>query len=306
VNAPSVTTSQVAARPWCKWVGGKTQLLPELRKHVPANWTSLDERGVHTPGRYFEPFVGGGALFFDLAAKGRFAGISDGATLSDNNELLVMTYRAIRDHVYSLILTLREHEKQYLSTDDQLKRLDYYLSVRAAMGTPGNYGDPVQEAARFIVTNKTGYNGLFRVNASGKYNVPHGRYTNPKISDDENLVACSRALHGVDIRHQDFVETMSLAREGDFMYCDPPYVPVSATSDFTSYTAGKFGMEDQTRLRDMAWLLKQRGVHVLLSNADVPMVRELYKDFEIHAVQAKRNINRDASKRGKVGEVLIK
>ena len=156
-----------------------------------------------------------------------------------------------------------------------------------------------------IFTNKTGYNGLFRVNGKGKFNVPHGRHTNPKISDDDNLRACSKALQGVLVLTGDFLDYAMSAQRGDFVYFDPPYVPVTATSDFTSYTKDKFGPAEQERLRDAAWLLKQRGVHVVLSNADAPLVRQLYKDFTIHSVLAKRNINSDGAKRGKVAEVII-
>jgi DNA adenine methylase len=279
-----------SARPFAKWAGGKTQLLPELRKYEP-----------ETFGVYSEPFVGAGALFWDLAARGRIRT----AMLADTNELLVMTYRVIRDRLGQLLERLHEHETAYKSTDDQTKRLDYYLSLRDAMGTPGHWGDPVDEAARFIATNKTGFNGLFRVNGSGKFNVPFGRYTNPQISDDDNLRACSVVLAETDINCEDFAEAMGFAESGDFCYCDPPYVPVSATGNFTSYTAGGFSMADQIRLRDAALACRERGVHVILSNADLPIVRELYKDFTVHAVQAKRNINSNAGGRGPVGELII-
>jgi DNA adenine methylase len=275
------------ARPFVRFVGGKTQLLPELRKYVPTEF-----------GGYFEPFVGGGAMFWDLAATGRLVG--DGRVeLGDMNEALVIAYSWIRDDVDAVIARLTglaiEHSVDAAGT--------FKREVAATAG----WCSCALCAARFIYLLKTDFNGLWRTNRSGRFNVPIGKFTKPPTICDELLLrACSEALDGVDVSRQDFMVTMADAGRGDFVYADCPYVPVSASADFTSYTAGKFGMEDQTRLRDMAWLLKQRGVHVLLSNADVPIVRELYKDFEIHAVQAKRNINSDASKRGKVGEVLIK
>jgi DNA adenine methylase len=280
-----------AARPFIKFVGGKTQLLPELRKHVPAAF-----------GRYYEPFVGGGALFWDLAAHGRLAG---GATLSDANELLVKTYKAIRDHLDILMNWLDAMQGHYLSTQDAAARLGYYLTIRDAMGTPGNWGPDESEAARFIFTNKTGYNGLFRVNGHGKFNVPHGKYKAPKVLDADNLRACSQALQGVEIWHKDFDDTVALASPGDFVYFDPPYVPTSDSANFTSYTACKFGMVDQVRLRDRFNQLRSQGVHVLLSNADVPEVRELYRGFTIRSVQARRSVNSKGNRRGPVAEVLV-
>lgn len=290
MNAVTSPTPPVA-RPWCKYPGGKTQLLPELRKHEPVEFK-----------RYHELFVGGGALFWDLAARGR---IERGATLADWNPAVVMAYRAIRDQVEALIDRLHEHEKAYKATSDDGQRLDYYLKVRGEMGWPGHMGPDVDEAARLIFTNKTGYNGMLRVNGAGKFNVPHGKYKNPGICDDDNLRACARALDGIDVVYAGFTATMRHARPGDFMYLDPPYVPINASADFTGYTAGGFKMAAQEELRDLALECRARGVHVVLSNADLPVVRELYKDFTIHSVQAKRHVNRDATKRGFVGEVII-
>lgn len=283
--------SESVARPLVKFVGGKTQLLPELRKYVPESF-----------GRYWEPFMGGAAMFYDLYESDK---IQNGATLSDMNEFLVRTYLAVRDHVDIVIDWLRGHERAYKDAGSDEAKLAYYLSVRAAMGHPGSFGPNENEAARLIFTNKTGYNGLFRVNSHGRFNVPMGNYANPTICDEENLRACSRALQMVEIRYCDFADALMDALPGDFVYMDPPYVAVNDTSDFTSYTAGKFTMADQTRLRDVALHLKRREVRVVLSNADVPAVRELYKDFTIHAVQARRNVNSNAGKRGKVGEVII-
>ena len=277
------------AKPAWKQVGGKTQLLPELREFLPASWH-----------KYHEVFAGGAALFFDLRAqRGDFP-----ATLCDKNEYFVVTYRALRDQIDIVLDFLHGHERNYLSANPE-GRLRYYLSLREAMGTPGNMGPDANEAARFLAVNRTCFNGLFRVNKSGKFNVPMGRYKNPTLCDEANLRACSIALQNTEIVHGDFIDVMTRARAGDLVYADPPYVPVSSTSDFTSYTQDGFTLEDQKRLRDAAFLLKQRGVHVVLSNADVPVVRYLYKDFTIRQVMAKRNINSDPDKRGSVAEVII-
>ena len=195
--------AQAPARPLLKFVGGKTQLLPELRKHVPASF-----------GRYWEPFVGGGAMFFDLVANGHLHG---GASLFDMNELLVRMYTAIRDNVDTVILWLRGHDHAYKDAGNDEQRLAYYLSVRSALGTPGNFGPNENEAARLIFLNKTGFNGLYRVNRKGVYNVPHGDNKNPTICDEENLRACSRALQNVEIEHEDFAVSEPFIEPGDML-----------------------------------------------------------------------------------------
>lgn len=266
------------ARPFCKWVGGKTQLLPELRKHVPLDFK-----------RYFEPFVGGGALFFDVAPRVAFLG--------DQNSRLVTTYKGVRDHVEELIALLKTYPYEK----------DFYLETRAKdIDDARKYG-AVQVAAWFIYLNKTGFNGIYRVNQSGGFNVPFGKYTNPVICNEDALRAASKALRRATIDAGDFELTTAAARDGDFVYFDPPYVPVSATADFTTYTAGGFKAVDQIRLRDYARSLAKRGVHVVLSNSDTPPVRDLYsgKPFVIHEVQARRSVNSNSEKRGKVGELII-
>lgn len=265
------------ARPFIKFVGGKTQLLPELLKRVP-----------NTYGCYYEPFVGGGALFFALRPKR--------AVLCDANERLIRTYKAVRDRVNDVIRGLVEHERSHSA--------DYFKQVRAfnvdAMDDAG-------VAAWFIYLNKTAFNGLYRVNRQGKFNVPFGRYENPKIVDADNLRACSEALQAAVIRCVDFGESMEWAVAGDFIYCDPPYVPLNKTSSFTSYTADKFKPQDQIDLAALAAELKGRGVHVLLSNSSAPsVVKDLYPAFTVEPVQARRSINSKASGRGAVAEYLIR
>jgi DNA adenine methylase len=265
------------AKPFLKAVGGKTVLLPEILPRLPAK--------IKT---YYEPFLGGGAVFFALAAAGRF----ERAVVSDANEELAITYVALANLTDKVVRALKKHV--YDET--------HYYSVRAQ--------DPLKlemsvRAARLIYLNKTCFNGLWRVNRKGQFNVPFGRYTNPTICDEENLRAVSLALRRVTVASLDFEKTVLPAKRGDAVYFDPPYVPVSETANFTAYTAGGFGPDDQARLRDVAKRLDERGVHVLLSNADTPLVRELYKGFRIESVQAPRRVNSKGGKRGNVGELLI-
>ncbi len=264
----------VQPKPFLKWVGGKRQLLPELHARVP--------RGFDT---YFEPFLGGGALFFSL--------LPEKAVLSDFNERLVRTYRAIRDDVDEVIaeLSTYPHDRVFF---EELRRVD----VDAL--------EDVQVAAWMIYLNRTGFNGLYRVNKSGGFNVPFGKYKNPTICNPDLLLTASEALQNAEILHASFADTFSRAQPGDFVYFDPPYVPLSETSSFTSYTKDGFGMAEQAALRDTAWKLKSRGVDVLLSNSSAGAVFELYDRFQIDEVYASRAINSKASGRGKVAEVLIR
>ena len=268
----------MSTTPFLKWVGSKRQLLPELRKHVP---TSFE--------RYFEPFVGGGALFFDVAPRVAFLG--------DQNSRLVTTYKGVRDHVEELIALLKTYPYEK----------EFYLAMRAKdIDDFQKYG-AVEVAAWFIYLNRAGFNGVYRVNKSGGFNVPFGKYTNPVICQEDALRAASKTLQQVKFFMGDFELTTAGARAGDFVYFDPPYVPVSATADFTAYTADGFGAADQIRLRDYARALAERGVYVVLSNSDTEPVRDLYrgKPFVLHEVQARRAVNSNAAKRGKVGELII-
>jgi DNA adenine methylase len=272
-----VLAESPVAAPIVKWAGGKRSSLSELDKHVPDKF-----------GRYFEPFVGGAALFFRLAASDR----ADKARLNDMNGELMITYTAVRDRVDQVIRGLR-----LFKYDEKI-----YYDVRAKFPS----ANTVVTAQQFIYLNRTGFNGLYRVNRKGKFNVPFGRYTNPTICDEPNLRAASTALRGVELTSVDFEVAVAPAKRGDFVYFDPPYWPVGGYSDFTSYTKTDFGPDDQRRLRDMALKLKARGVHVVLSNADVPDVRRLYtKGFVVRRVEARRNINSKVSARGKVGELII-
>jgi len=270
----------IVARPYLKYVGGKTALLPEILPRLPSEITPT----------YYEPFLGGGAVFFALAVAGRF----ERAVLGDINTELVGTYAALSSNVEGVIRALKKH------VYDE----DYYYAVRAQ--------DPSKltveaRAARLIYLNRTCFNGIYRVNLKGKFNVPFGRYTNPTICDAGNLRAVGAALRKqpVSLVALDFQNIVLPAKRGDVVYFDPPYAPAWKTADFTAYTKGGFGSEDQARLRDVARKLIDRGVHVLLSNSDTPAVRALYKGFKIEEVRAPRRVNSKADKRGDVGELLI-
>jgi DNA adenine methylase len=275
--ARQLVVASPAPRPFLKWVGGKTQLLEQMGPLLPKTFH-----------RYFEPFVGGAALFFELRSRRP----EMPAFLRDVNAELVDCYRAVRDEVEALIVALREHK--YESS--------YYYEVRARK--PGDLPLP-ERAARTIFLNKTGYNGLYRVNRSGQFNVPFGRFTKPLICDVGTLRACSRALSGVSIERGDFSSVVDEAKKGDFVYFDPPYVPLSPTSDFTAYIPGGFREAEQRKLAKVFAKLVARGVQVMLSNSDTPLVRDLYADFRIHTVYASRSVNSNASRRGKLPEVVV-
>jgi len=261
-------------RPFLKWAGGKRQLIEHLLRRAPRTYS-----------RFFEPFVGGGALFFALEPKH--------AVLCDVNQRLIRTYQGVRDDVERVIALLREypHDPEFfyaLRDQDIDRRSD------------------AEVAAWFIYLNKTGFNGLYRVNRENRFNVPFGRYARPRICDPDTLRACSRALRGAKLLNLDFEAAVKPARRGDFVYFDPPYVPLSATSSFTSYTSIGFDFAAQTRLRDTALELKRRGVNVLLSNSSAPIVLDLYKkNFKLREVPALRPVNSKATKRGAVIELLI-
>jgi DNA adenine methylase len=269
------TPTADAGRPFLKWAGGKRQLLPHLLRHAPRKF-----------GRYFEPFVGGGALFFALRPRL--------ATLADVNERLIRAYRGVAYSVDDVTRLLRAYPYDP----------DFYYRMRAV---DIDRGTDAEVAAWFIYLNRTGYNGLYRVNRSNHFNVPFGRYANPTVCDEPTLRACAGALAGKDILVEDFESVATGAQRGDFVYFDPPYVALSATSSFTSYTSRGFGEAEQVRLRDLARSLKRRGVHVLLSNSSAPFVRDLYATgFQVLEVPATRMVNSKGGGRGPVDELMIR
>ena len=275
----SGSSSQITpkARPFLKWVGGKTQLLAVLEARMPVDY-----------GRYFEPFIGGGALFFHLQPRQ--------AILTDINDSLIQTYQVIRDQVEALIEDLGQHRYEK----------EYFYQLRSADRT-SSFQDwsPVQRASRLIYLNKCCFNGLYRVNSRGEFNVPFGRYKAPKFLDAENLRACQRSLHStqLDVRHFSEIETQ--VKPGDFVYFDPPYAPLSATSHFTGYSQSGFSLQDQIALRDLCQRLNEREVFFMVSNSSAPLIFDLYQSFSLEEVMASRSVNSLSSKRGKIPEVII-
>ena len=266
------------ATPVVKWVGGKTKLLGELTARAPERF-----------GRYFEPFAGGAAMFFRLAPVS--------AVLSDFNRDLIATYRAIADDVDGVIRRLEIHRRHH----DE----DHYYQLRARWNDGGVAWSAIDRAAAFIYFNKTCFNGLWRVNRAGAFNVPMGRYVDPPICVPPALRAAAAVLARADLRCGDFREAVADAGAGDFVYFDPPYDPVSKTANFTSYTTDCFGDDHQRALAELARELVARGCQVMLSNSDTPFVRSLYGGFRVDRVKCPRAINSDASRRGDVDEVVI-
>jgi DNA adenine methylase len=283
------TNTQETPRPFLKWVGGKGQLLDVLVSRV-------DEAGDF--GRYHEPFMGGAALFYALHRGKR---LKKKAYLADYNPRLVASYAGVKADVDSVIKHLQLHKKKHSEP--------YYYQVREALRDDVASGGPrdlVKHAARIIYLNKTGFNGLYRENNSGLYNVPIGSYTNPAICDEDNLRACAKALKKATIKATHFETIIDRAKPGDFVYFDPPYDPVSKTASFTSYAKGGFAEDSQRLLAKTVRDLHANDVKVLLSNSYTDFVRDLYKDFTVEAVNANRNVNSDAKKRGRVQEALVR
>ena len=276
------------AKPFLKWAGGKGKLAPLIVERVG--------RELNGIARYHEPFLGGGAVFFALQE----AGLIRDASLADSNADLVATYRAVRDDAEGVIAALDTLSRRYLARESSQRGL-YYYEVR----NQHRLRRPDRKAARILFLNKTCYNGLYRVNSKGHFNVPHGRYVNPTILDAERLHEASESLAGADLRAEDFVEACARAHPGDFVYLDPPYQPLSATSQFTKYTSGDFGFADQERLRDAFDDLTARGVPALLSNSSHPDVHDLYRHYDRELVPMGRAINSNGRGRAAIDELLV-
>lgn len=290
------------ARPFLKWAGGKTQLLPTLDSFLPENFR--DENVV----TYIEPFVGGGAMLFYLLQN--YQNIKR-AVINDINPRLINAYTVIRDNPYSLIEILTKLQTSFRSLIDHESQKDFYLNIRALFNK-GNITD-IEDAAYMIFLNKTCFNGLYRENSKGEFNVPFGRYTNPTICDENLILADSELLQKVEIINDDFSITESFIDEYTFFYFDPPYRPLDATSNFNSYVKEAFDDREQIRLKDFYSHLTQQGSYGMLSNSDCKgrneadsFFDELYKDFIIERVYARRHINSNASKRGTLTELLIR
>lgn len=268
-------TNHVHAKPFVKWAGGKRKLVPEIMRHVP----------VYT-GMYFEPFVGGGALYFGLQPIQM-------SILSDVNPYLTLTYCAVRDDVEAVIAGLNTCN----DTEEE-----YYRR----RGNPPDLLNIVDVAVWTLYLNRCAYNGLWRVNKSGRHNAPHGRYNHKSIAQPDVLRLASLAMGRAVIFCADFEQVVNECAPDDFVYFDPPYAPISPTSNFSTYMTGGFTEVDQERLANVFFGLKARGVHVLMSNSNAPLVHRLYARAEIVVVRARRNINCNPGGRGFVTEVLIK
>lgn len=290
----------IQARPFIKWVGGKTQLLDEVRKSLPRDFASRQ----HVT--YVEPFVGGGAVLFWILQK--YSNI-EFAVINDINAELICTYRVIKENVESLIEKLATIQSEYIPLDAQ-GRKEYFLQQRASFNAKNN--GSVETAALFIFLNRTCFNGLYRVNSKGEFNVPHGKYANPRICDADNLRACSAVLQKVEILCGDFAETGRYAAPNTLFYLDPPYKPITETSSFTSYAKDGFNDAEQIRLRDFCDQISKDKALFVASNSDPKDVNPkenfldtLYNNFVIKRVSAARMINSDASGRGAVSELMI-
>ena len=263
-----------STQPFVKWVGGKRNLLDQILPRLPEKFNT-----------YYEPLVGGGAVYFSIAGKVKKS------ILADTNLDLVLTYKAIQKDPQKLISRLKYHARNHNE--------DHFYSVREKQKR-----DPIGIATRFLYLNKTCYNGLYRVNRSGKFNVPIGRYKNPGIVLADNILGCHRALKNTTIHHSDF-ETIN-PKKDDFVYFDPPYYPINGSS-FTQYTSNGFSEKEQIRLRNFIEAIHRKGVKVMLSNSNTEFIKELYKGkyFKKHLVKAPRFVNSKANQRGNVEELLI-
>ncbi|MCK5039549.1 MAG: DNA adenine methylase [Candidatus Aenigmarchaeota archaeon] len=265
-----------------KWAGGKTQLIEQFIPLFPKKFNC-----------YLEPFVGSGAVFFHLIQNFKPKKI----ILSDINEELINAYLIIRDDVERLIVELKQHKEYHQSEGKK-----YYLTIRA---TNPNDLPPLERAARFIYLNKTCFNGLYRVNSKGKFNVPMGSYKNPDIIQEEKLKLISKLLQNVIIKVMSFEKIINLAKKGDFVYLDPPYYPLQKGKSFTTYSKNNFLEKEQELLTKVFETLDKKGCYVMESNSETKFIKNLYTNFKIHMVTARRMINCDGSKRGAINEYVI-
>ena len=275
----------VIPKPFVKWAGGKRQLIPILHRNLPESF-----------GTYYEPFLGGGALLFHILTNKN----GQKCSISDLNSDLVLTYTTIRDRIDALITSLKNHEKNYQKDSES-----YYYSIRE-----NNPRGAIEKTSRLLFLNRTCFNGLYRVNSKGKFNVPLGKYSNPNIVNEENLRAVNHILQSsrISIKCRDFEAVLRDAKKGDLIYFDPPYQPVSSTANFTSYTNKDFTYDDLTRLAELCLKLDSRGCKVLLSNSDSKEVADIFakNSWKITRIEANRSINSNSKKRTGHFELLIK
>ncbi len=278
--------------PPIKWAGGKGQLLPQMQRYFPTTFH-----------RYHEPFLGGGAVFFHLIPQR-----GSEAFLSDRNEELINFYRVLREQTDLFLERLRSLEDEYLRAKPEERERMYYRWRNVDRQPEFRCWGELDRAVRFYFLNKTAFNGLYRTNRRGEFNVPWGRYPRPSLYRPELLRNAAEVLQrfAIWLEAAPFEVVLDHATTGDFVYLDPPYAPLSPTASFTAYTKEDFGAEDQRRLAQLCRDLDRRGVMFLLSNSDLPWVRELYTGFEMTTVQARRNINRDGKRRGPIAELLVR
>lgn len=304
------TFNLINARPFLKWAGGKTQLLNDLNRRLPL---SLVQNGEIE--RYLEPFVGGGAFFFFLKRNYKIKE----SFLFDINKELIIGYQVIKNDADELVYELKNIENKYLKLSDE-QRKDFYYNIRDEYNSQkGSFNyikyntDWIKRAAYLIFLNKTCFNGLYRLNKKGEFNVPFGKYKNPNICNRDNLIEVSRALADTEIICGDFEESRKYIQKGTLVYLDPPYRPLNATSNFTGYNEDGFNNDDQIRLAEFFREMDKKGAFLILSNSDPKnedekdnFFDELYSDFTIERVSAKRYINCNGNKRGSLSELIIR
>jgi DNA adenine methylase len=302
------TIKNFGAKPFIKWAGGKTQLIPQLKNLYPSEL----KQGLIN--RYIEPFIGGGSVFFDVAQNYKI----ENAKLFDINPELILLYKVVQKNVEALVDFLQKFSKDYLKLSDS-NRKKYFYELRSNYNLQRfninykNYSEMwIARAAQTIFINKTCFNGLYRVNARGEFNVPFGSYKNPSFYNEENLLAASKILEIADIYCGDYTRISPYVTKNSFVYFDPPYRPISNTSSFKSYAAGDFNDVHQKELAAFYKKLSKTGAKLMLSNSDPKNLNtgdtffdELYKDFNIHSVTANRMINSNAAKRGLINEIVV-
>ena len=293
---------RIECKPFIKWVGGKGQLLSEINKLYPV------ELGKNI-NKYAEIFLGGGAVLFDILSKYKL----DEVYMSDKNLELINTYKSIRDNVDILIKSLKEMEEQYIPLNNEDRKIYYYEKREEYNSLKINSEvNNIEKAILFIFLNKTCFNGLYRVNKKGKFNVPMGAYKKPKICDEENLKNVSLTLRNVKIVYADYKESEKFIDDKTFVYIDPPYRPLNITSSFTSYTENDFNDKEQIELAEYINVLNKKGAKIVISNSDPKnndiddnFFDKLYKNYNINRVKATRMLNSNASLRGAINELLI-
>ena len=289
------------AKPFIKWVGGKGQLLEQLEALLPADFDNWDN------ATYIEPFVGGGAMLFNMLQK--HPNIKR-AVINDINHDLIVCYQTVRDNVEQLIPSLQDIEKRYYALTDMEAKREMFMEVRARYNEKNL--DPIENTTLFFFLNRTCFNGLYRVNRKGLFNVPYGKYLMPRICDEGTLRADNELLQGVEILEGDFEQTIDFAQEQTLFYFDPPYRPLSDTSSFNDYTKDAFNDDSQVRLKEYCDVVSEHGYKFMLSNSDCKGKNEednffdvLYGAYQIDRVMASRNVNANAAKRGKITEILV-